>query len=90
MSICGENSLVSGALDGKIKLWDLRQKNSAWTIKAHSGLINCVTTSPDNKIIATGSEDNYVKVIKSNVKIALGCFPIKNYKGFIRKQPIWC
>ena len=62
MSLCGENSLISGALDGKIKLWDLRQRTPAWTIKAHTSLINCLTVSPNNKLIASGSEDNFVRV----------------------------
>ena len=62
MSLCGQNTLLSGALDGKMKMWDLRQKNPAWTIKAHMSLINCLTISPNNRIIASGSEDNYVKV----------------------------
>ena len=65
MSLCGENTLISGALDGKIKMWDYRQKTSAWTIKAHMSLINCLSVSPNNRLIASGSEDNYVKVESS-------------------------
>jgi WD40 repeat protein len=56
--------LVSGSLDGKIKLWDMRVKNYACNsgLKGHLESIKALSVSPDNNYIASGSEDSLVRL----------------------------
>lgn len=67
--------LVSGSIDTTIKLWRVDQTNKVtksalsnlkldvgFTVKAHDKDINCVSTSPNDKLIASGSSDRTAKV----------------------------
>jgi WD40 repeat protein len=55
--------LVSGALDGKIKIWDLRNKpGNCINLKGHMECIRSLSVSPDNNYIASGSEDSLVRL----------------------------
>ena len=40
------NLIATGSVDTKVKLWDLRKKNSVMTIKNHSKPISCIKIAP--------------------------------------------
>lgn len=54
--------LASASSDGKIKLWDLRGKNTSISIKGHLESVNCISISPDSFYLASGANDNLVKL----------------------------
>ena len=54
--------LASASSDGKIKLWDLRGKNTNISIKGHLESVNCISISPDSFYLASGANDNLVKL----------------------------
>ena len=43
-------------------MWDLRRKACIFTYKGHTGAINSLRFSPDNKWIASVSDDSLVKI----------------------------
>lgn len=53
--------LVSGSLDGKVKIWDLRSKNNI-NIKGHLDGIKALSVSPDCSLVASGAEDGVVRL----------------------------
>ncbi|HEY9599911.1 MAG TPA: WD40 repeat domain-containing protein, partial [Cyanophyceae cyanobacterium] len=70
-------TLVSGGRDTTLKIWDFSTVNKYSSISlarrvigdglkdiltGHSDSINCISMSPDGQIIASGSEDNTIKV----------------------------
>lgn len=58
-----ENFLASGSIDGKIKFWDIRIKNSCiLNIKGHTLKVNDLDISPDLNYLVSGSDDKIVKV----------------------------
>ncbi|KAI1883949.1 hypothetical protein AGOR_G00221340 [Albula goreensis] len=64
-----ESFVVSGSLDCTIKLWDVpeqlegvAQLSVRATEKAHDKDVNSVTVSPNDKLVASGSQDRTVKV----------------------------
>lgn len=57
-----QSLLASASADGKMKLWDLRGKNSYINIKGHLDTINCISISPDCCYIASGANDGLVKL----------------------------
>ena len=75
-SICLSQSshfIVSGSEDCTLKLWNVKDQLKAldspqsklpcaWTQKAHEKPINSVAVSPNDKLIATGSQDRTAKV----------------------------
>ena len=54
--------MVSGSSDTNVKTWDLRSKKSMMTCKSHSKPITSVDISVDGRIVASGSQDTYVKI----------------------------
>lgn len=58
-----ENFLASGSIDGKIKFWDVRIKNSCiLNIKGHTLKVNDLDISPDMNYLVSGSDDKIVKI----------------------------
>ena len=68
MAVGGTQLIATGAADTNVKLWDLRQKRSCFTIKNHSKPVSCLTigaTWSDTsrpQFIASGSLDGYVNI----------------------------
>ena len=58
----GDNQLVTGSKDTKVKLWDTRVSSNIATFRKHTGTINTLQMSPDAKWIASGSEDGCLKI----------------------------
>ncbi len=57
-------SVVSGCVDGEVKLWDLRKNNSVRTIKAHSSPMTACVVHDWAPVIATGSTSQNIRLWK--------------------------
>jgi len=57
-------SVVSGCVDGEVKLWDLRHNESVRTIKAHSSPMTACVVHDWAPVIATGSTSQNVRLWK--------------------------
>ena len=55
------NTLVAGADDGTLTLWDTNTWKERLVISAHKGALTALAVSPDGKVIATGGEDRRLK-----------------------------
>ncbi|EFA79504.1 WD40 repeat-containing protein [Heterostelium album PN500] len=58
--------IISGSLDRTLKLWKLNGKTKQLevqtTVIAHDKDINSIQIAPNDKLVATGSQDTYVKL----------------------------
>ncbi|KAJ6653728.1 hypothetical protein lerEdw1_008754 [Lerista edwardsae] len=81
----GKGFVVTGSQDCTIKLWTLPEilsfmaktdnivvLNSSLTVKAHDKDINSVAVSPDDQLIATGSQDKLAKLWTCDGFVQLG------------------
>jgi regulator-associated protein of mTOR len=61
------NQIISGSTSGEIKFWDPAKSSSVRTITAHSGTVMTSCTVHDQApLIATGSQDQRIKVMNFN------------------------
>lgn len=66
-----------------LQLWDVRKKGCIFGYKGHNGTVNSLKFSPDGQWIASGGDDNFVKVIndekakkkKKKILVLLEKFP---------------
>ncbi|XP_064621103.1 transducin beta-like protein 3 [Lineus longissimus] len=85
----GLNFLVTGGEDLTLKLWALNetdgdlQLSPKMTEKVHEKDINSICVAPNDKLIATGSQDKLAKLWSSTDLALLGVF-----RG--HKRGIWC
>ncbi len=58
------NQIITGGHEGKLAWWNAIEPAQAplRTVDAHKGYIRAVAVSPDGKLIATGGNDNFVRV----------------------------
>lgn len=54
--------ILSGSLDGTLKIWNAGTGEETTTLRGHKGPVNCTTFSPDSKLVISGSRDRTVKV----------------------------
>ncbi len=54
--------LVTGALDGIVRLWDPATLEWRGALEGHAGTVRVLAFSPDGQLIATGSADRTVRV----------------------------
>ena len=60
--IPGEDVLISGGWDGKVRLWDMPKGTLLATFSGHASIITSCAASPDGSILATGSNDRTVRI----------------------------
>jgi WD40 repeat protein len=65
-----DGKIISGGQDTTIKVWDIEQKKSIFTLNGHTSMIWDIKELPDNKIISA-SDDNTSKIwdLKSQKEI---------------------
>jgi WD40 repeat protein len=75
-----EGRLWSGSKDRSIAIWDYNKKSSGAisVLRGHAGSIMTMCEIPMSGLIATGSEDQHVKIWGSLNKMPLGSFRTKN------------
>ncbi|ODQ77638.1 hypothetical protein BABINDRAFT_172716 [Babjeviella inositovora NRRL Y-12698] len=72
----GSQSFVSGASDGYIRLWDIRQRAPAQShFVAHSD-INCMKFFPDANSLATGSDDGSIRLFDFRADCQLASYTL--------------
>lgn len=57
-----EHNFISGSLGGDLKFWDTRVTQSLSTIQAHRSQMTCMSIHPRAAIVASGSQQQYIKV----------------------------
>jgi WD40 repeat protein len=50
-------TLVSGSMDGTVKLWHVAAGQELATLEKHAGPVYALVISPDGTTLATGGED---------------------------------
>ena len=58
----GDGQLVTGSVNGDVRIWDLRHSHSTKTIEAHSTGMSAMAVHNHAPVIASGSHNQYVKV----------------------------
>ncbi|WPH04969.1 Hypothetical protein R9X50_00786700 [Acrodontium crateriforme] len=55
------NEVYSGSIDNEIKVWDLRMKKIAYSLKGHTDTITSLAISPDSQSLLSYSHDSTVR-----------------------------
>lgn len=53
---------VSASRDKTIRMWSLSNEKAEMTVNAHDLVVTTVAADPDNKLIVSGSRDNFTKL----------------------------
>ncbi|UXI22744.1 Uncharacterized protein NH340_JMT08687 [Sarcoptes scabiei] len=61
------NYLISSSLDQTCKIIDVFEGRTLFTLKAHTGPVNCVSFSSDGKYFASAGQDHVVLLWRSNL-----------------------
>ncbi|KAF9361327.1 hypothetical protein BGX26_004185 [Mortierella sp. AD094] len=78
----GFRELISGSVDGTVKVWDVRHQESLSTIQAH-GPISALDLHNHAPVLACGSPTNYFKVWNVN---GVGLSTVKSYSGLFGQR----
>ena len=54
--------IVSGSVDGTIKIWDFKTGECLNSLEGHSSWVDSIAISPDGKYIVSGSGDGTIKI----------------------------
>jgi len=61
--------LASGAIDGIVRLWDLRSKQELPPLTGHHDAVATLAFSPDGRLLASGSLDHTVRLWEPEAKM---------------------
>ncbi|CAL1583300.1 unnamed protein product [Knipowitschia caucasica] len=70
---------VVGYEDGSVRVWDLKQGNTAHVIKGqdgHQGALTCLACNSDGSLVLTGSVDGAAKLINTTTGKVLSVFSV--------------
>lgn len=75
-----ENSLWSGSKDRSVAVWDYGKKchNSAAILRNHKGSVTAMCEIPRSGLVATGAEDQHVRIWGALNRLSLGSFRTKD------------
>ena len=73
--------IISGSMDGTIKIWNANTGQCLKTLKGHSEYIYSVAFSPDGRRIVSGSNDKTIKIWDANTGQCLKT--LKGHKNFV-------
>lgn len=68
MTILGENTFATGDDDGLVKLWDLRQKDSIFSLKKMEDYVSSMITNSENKYLVCASGDGSLTTFNMTAK----------------------
>jgi hypothetical protein len=55
--------IASSSFDGTVRLWDVPQAREVWSVKADSGVVNCVAFTPDGRrVLSVGGSDRALRL----------------------------
>jgi small GTP-binding protein len=54
--------LVSGYMDGTIRLWNTGTRSLLWNLKGHTGAVNVLAWSPNGRRLISGSSDKILRM----------------------------
>lgn len=60
------STLLSGAYDGEVKIWNLAQGTCKRTLLAHDGIVRALTYVPNGKHFITVGDDKTIKTWDAN------------------------
>jgi WD40 repeat protein len=75
-------TLISGAADWSLRIWDVAAGRVVKTLTGHSGPILCVAVAPDGRRAISGSEDRTIRVWDMEDSRILHVF--RQYMGAVR------
>src|SRR5262249_55719184 len=55
-------TVVSGSLDGTLRIWDVASGQSLRTLQGHTFIVRAVAFSPDGKTVVSGSADGTLRL----------------------------
>ncbi len=73
--------IISGSMDGTIKIWNANTGQCLKTLKGHSEYVYSVAFSPDGRRIVSGSTDKTIKIWDANTGQCLKT--LKGHKNFV-------
>jgi len=54
-------ALISGSGDGEVRVWDLAQRRTVWSVRAHRGIVQGLTVSNDGRYFFSCGRDSVIK-----------------------------
>ena len=60
--LADEKVIVSGGVDGTVKVWNLLTGDLKWGFVAHGAKITAIAILAHDRIVATGSEDGFIRI----------------------------
>ncbi|GAA35784.2 G protein subunit beta [Clonorchis sinensis] len=74
------NIFLTGASDGQIRQWDIRQPESLVSIfEAHSSTVNCIRPLPNGYNFVSGSEDTEIHLYDTRTDVILATYSDPHY-----------
>lgn len=69
------NSMISGSGDGEIRIWNLSEQNTTWSVQGHRGMVSGVCAGKEQGQFLSCSTDKTVKIWNQSSE------PVETYLG---------